>query len=286
MTTMPRVNLLLALLLLPLVVGCEGCRRDPDEPPEQEPLAPFTGDPATAFPSDGTPTSGIKLGHWTTASQPLRSNESDARGEIVCRAITNSSSSDDGKTLSFRGPLPSTRPVVLPKGQMRRFEYRLLTPLPLSSDLKKAELRNGLMVSTRPVDVPDMTRFYDVLSTEEFYFVILSERPERFAKFQVSDWVRPYRDELEFKDPRSNYRIIIPSTDDLLPLAETVLDWTSTAVLLWDDLSPDALTPRQQTAIADWVRFGGQLIVNGAEASEAIASVSCPAARRAASQAR
>ena len=157
---------------------------------------------------------------------------------------------------------------------MRRFEYRLLTPLPLSSDLKKAELRNGLMVSTRPVDVPDMTRFYDVLSTEEFYFVILSERPERFAKFQVSDWVRPYRDELEFKDPRSNYRIIIPSTDDLLPLAETVLDWTGTAVLLWDDLSPDALTPRQQTAIDDWVRFGGQLIVNGAEASEAIAKTS------------
>ncbi len=53
-----------------------------------------------------------------------------------------------------------------------------------------------------------------------------------------------------------------------------MLDWTSTAVLLWDDLSPDALTPPQQTAIADWVRFGGQLIVNGAEASEAIAKTS------------
>lgn len=271
---MPRVNLLLALLFLPLIVGCEGCRRDPDAPPEPKPLPPFTGDPATAFPSDGTPTSGIKLGHWVTASQPLRSNESDVRGEIVCRAITNSSASDDGETLSIQGPLPSTRPVVLPKGQMRRFEYRVLTSLPLSSDLKKVELVNGLMVSTRPVDVPDMNRFYDVLSTEEFYFVILSERPERFAKFQVSDWVRPYRDQLEFKDPRSNYRIIIPSTDDLLPLADTVLDWTSTAVLLWDDLSPDALTPQQQTAIADWVRFGGQLIVNGAEASEAIAKTS------------
>ncbi len=201
---MPRVNLLLALLFLPLIVGCEGCRQDPEAPPEPKPLPPFTGDPATAFPSDGTPTSGVKLGHWITASQPLRSNESDVRGEIVCRAITNSSASDDGKTVSVQGPLPSTRPVVLPKGQMRRFEYRLLTSLPLSSDLKKVELRNGLIVSTRPVDVPDMNRFYDVLSTEEFYFVILSERPERFAKFQVSDWVRPYRDELEFKDPRNN----------------------------------------------------------------------------------
>ena len=50
-----------------------------------------------------------------------------------------------------------------------------------------------------------------------------------------------------------------------------MLDWTSTAYVLWDDLSADALTPGQFTAIADWVRFGGQLIVNGADASDAIA---------------
>jgi hypothetical protein len=50
-----------------------------------------------------------------------------------------------------------------------------------------------------------------------------------------------------------------------------MLDWTSTAVVLWDDLSPDALTPQQQTALADWVRFGGRLIVNGAVASDSIA---------------
>ena len=33
---------------------------------------------------------------------------------------------------------------------------------------------------------------------------------------------------------------MIPPTDGLLPLAETMLDWTSTAYVLWDDLSPDA----------------------------------------------
>ncbi|MCG8651867.1 MAG: flagellar biosynthesis protein FlhA, partial [Pirellulales bacterium] len=49
-----------------------------------------------------------------------------------------------------------------------------------------------------------------------------------------------------------------------------MLDWTSTAVVLWDDLSPDALTPYQQQALADWVRFGGSLIINGATATEAI----------------
>ena len=50
-----------------------------------------------------------------------------------------------------------------------------------------------------------------------------------------------------------------------------MLDWTSTAVVLWDDLDANGLTPQQETALADWVRFGGQLIVNGASASDAIA---------------
>ena len=49
-----------------------------------------------------------------------------------------------------------------------------------------------------------------------------------------------------------------------------MLDWTATAFLFWDDLSADALTPAQQTAVADWIRFGGQLIVNGSAASDAI----------------
>jgi hypothetical protein len=108
------------------------------------------------------------------------------------------------------------------------------------------------------------------LAGEEFFFVVLTGRPERFAKFQVSDWVRPYVDELAFKSQSPNYRIVIPPIDDLLPLSETMLDWTATAVLFWDDLSPDALTPQQQVAIADWVRFGGVMIVNGAVGSDAV----------------
>ena len=32
--------------------------------------------------------------------------------------------------------------------------------------------------------------FY-VMAGEQYFFVILTNRPERFAKFQVADWVRP-----------------------------------------------------------------------------------------------
>jgi len=270
---MPRVNLLLALLWLPLVVGCEGCRRsnDPNAEEEQVPLEDFTARPALSFPSDGTPASGVKPGHWITASQALKSNKIDSRGQLVSRATASGVRGQDGTVETTTGGLPSMRPVVLPKGQMRRFDYRILTPIPSSSDQRRAFLQSRFVSTGRTVYEDNMGQPIGVLSGEEFFFVILTERPERFAKFQVSDWVRPFRDDFEFEDPRANFRIVLPPTKDVLPLAETMLDWTSTSVLLWDDLSPDALTPQQLTAIADWVRFGGQLIVNGAEASDAIA---------------
>lgn len=269
---MPRVRFLLALLSLPLLVGCDGCRRAGETPvdPPPTPLEDFSSRPPLAFPSNGTPASGIKPGHWITASQALRSNKIDSRGDLISRATAVSSASRDGSTQSTASNHSSMRPVVLPKGQMRRFDFRVLTPTPLSGDQPRGFLDSRFVSSGRTVFEGNIQQPFGVLAGEEFFFVILTERPERFAKFQVSDWARPYRDEGSFKDSRANYRIILPPTEDLLPLAETMLDWTSTAVVLWDDLPPDALTPQQQTAIADWVRFGGQLIVNGAAGSEAI----------------
>lgn len=272
---MPRVSFLLALLCLPFVVGCEGCRRDPqaeDKEDEQEaPLQDFSARPPQAFPADSNVVGGgIKPGHWMTASQSLKSNKIDSRGELISHASASASSFRTGQEQTSEGDVPTIRPVVLPKGQLRRFDYRILAPKPAASDQKRSYLSSKFVSAGRTVFFDTGRQPFNVLSREEFFFVVLTTRPERFAKFQVSDWVRPYKDESAFKDSRANYRIVFPPTDDLLPLAETMLDWTSTAVVLWDDLSPDALTPQQQTAIADWVRFGGQLIVNGAAASDAI----------------
>ena len=273
---MSRVSYLLAILCLPLVVGCEGCRRDPNQQAEDEaekeaPLDDFTAGLPAAFPADkNSSAGGIKPGHWMTASQSLKSNKVDARGELLSSASTTGSSFRSGVEQTSTGDVPTIRPVVLPKGQQRRFDYRILSPVPTSNDKKRSYLSSRFVSAGRTVFFDTGRQPFNVLAGEEFFFVILTNRPERFAKFQVSDWVRPFRDQLAFKDATANYRIVFPPTDDLLPLSETMLDWTSTAVVLWDDLSADALTPRQQSAIADWVRFGGQLIINGASASDAI----------------
>lgn len=274
-----RATFLLAILCLPMVVGCEGCRKDDPQAKQEEekqaPLDDFSARPPSVFPADLNPAGGgIKPGHWITASQPLKSNKVDSRGELVSRASASGASFQSGEKKFSMGDTPTIRPVVLPKGQLRRFNYRILPPLPVSADQKRSFLSSSFVSSGRTVFYDTGRQPFSVLAGEEFFFVILTERPERFAKFQVSDWVRPYVDELAFKSQSPNYRIVIPPIDDLLPLSETMLDWTTTAVLFWDDLSPDALTPQQQVAIADWVRFGGTIIVNGAVGSDAVSKTS------------
>ncbi len=275
---MPRFALLLLILCLPLIVGCEGCRNsgeseNDDQQDKQAALQDFSAKMPSVFPADINPISGgIKPGHWLTASQPLKSNKVDLRGELLSSVSVTGENFQSGAAQTIEGPIPSLRPAVLPKGQLRRFNYRTLAPIPPSSDEKKSYLNSRFLSRGRSVLYDTGRQPFNVLAAQEFFFVILTNRPERFAKFQVADWVRPPRDQYEFQDQLTNYRIVIPPVDELLPLSDTMLDWTATAVLFWDDLSPDALTPDQQTAIADWIRFGGQLIVNGADAADAIAN--------------
>ena len=276
---MPRPLLILAFSCLPLLVGCEGCRRGDEvdeDPAQQTPLQDFTAGPALAFPADAIPArSGIKPGHWLTASQGIKSNNSDVRGELrssstIPPAATLDAGPDVGGSLDHSAAISSLRPVVLPKGQNRRFQYRLLAPRAIPGDRKTALLDSRLVSSGRALLYDVASQPISLMSSEEYFFVVLTTRPERFAKLMVADWVRPFRNEVDFSSAAGNYRIVIPKVDSVLPLSETMLDWTSTAVVLWDDLSPDALMPRQQQALADWLHFGGTLIVNGAEAAETI----------------
>jgi hypothetical protein len=115
---------------------------------------------------------------------------------------------------------------------------------------------------------------FNVMRAAEYFFVVLTTRPDQFTRFQVADWARASETQLDNPFSGSNYRIVVPDASDVLPMPETMLDLTSTAVVLWDDLSEDALTPLQLSALADWIRFGGRLIVNGPAGSEAFANTS------------
>ncbi|MGB7347987.1 MAG: hypothetical protein WBD20_27425 [Pirellulaceae bacterium] len=274
---MLRVRLFLLLVCLPLVVGCEGCRSDADpkdpDKKEEEPIADFSSKPALAYPADSNLAgSGIKPGHWMTAGPTLKSNKADLKGELITQTSVVKSDVINGGGISNQlDGIQSLRPIYLPKGQQRRFDVRLLTPKPSSTEQRKLFLSNRFVSSGRSTFFDTGRQPFNVMIGQEYFIVILTNRPERFAALQVADWVKPLRGEFEFQSAKPNYRIVIPNTENMLAIPETMLDLTSTAVVLWDNLGPESLTPQQMTALADWVRFGGHLIVNGADASDAIA---------------
>lgn len=268
----------LALLSLPLVIGCEGCRRDAEESEEEEkqqqaPLEEFSSRPAQPFPADANVAGdGIKPGHWLTAAQSLKSNRVDARGQLRSSATLPPPPEPFEETAPMvpAESVTAVRPAVLPKGQQRRLDYRILAPAAAAIEGSRVLLSSRFVSSGRSLFYETGAQPLNRLESQEYFFVVLTSRPQRFAKFQVADWVRSYRDETSLTPRTNNYRLVFPDTDGLLPLSETMLDWTSTAVVLWDDLAAETLTPGQQKALSDWLYFGGTLVVNGAEAADAI----------------
>ncbi|MCO8123909.1 hypothetical protein NHH03_19345 [Stieleria sp. TO1_6] len=265
---------LFALLSLPLIVGCEGCRQTGPQDSSADDEAPrqaYSTEPAVVFPADQSATFGaVKPGHWMTAEQSIRSNKGDMRGELISRSAVSLRNMDMETSDSIES-LDTIRPVVLPKGQMRGFDFRFLCPVPRSVETRRINLASRLLPRSGGV-LDTGAQPFTVMRASEYFFVVLTNRPDRFTRFQVADWSRSSEQNLDLAVPDVNYRIVVPKAGELLPLPETMLDMTSTAVVFWDDLSEDALTPLQQSAIADWIRFGGRLVVNGPAASEAIAN--------------
>ncbi len=268
-----------AIVLLPLIVGCDGCRLSQPEDEEAKKLEQqqpaFTSLAAKAYPlsrpdagNSGAPDGAVKPGHWTSAEFSIRSNREDRRGVVQTRAeVGRSEVTFDGEfePAEFESAKSTLvrRPAVLPKGQRRRLDTRLLVPDRGNQTFDAIRFGGEFLSndSTGRLDLPP-SRFA-AMQAQTYFFVILSDRPERFTRLQTANWASPFRSEQSFTKNRDNYRIVIPPTQGVVPIAETAMDWTSTAVLLWDDVPVTALTMGQRTAILDWLHFGGLLIVNG-----------------------
>lgn len=289
---------LLALLLC-LIVGCEGCRPGQADPsdPVTAPLNEFTFAAGRALPAGDQPLqTAIKPGHWFTASQSLRSNLADQRGTLwqqLSIPLTpadpaEGAPSDDGPqgweaqrslvpasaataaTITVGGrpaatvPLTSQRPAILPRGSSRRLDAPLLAGIPSSGQPRNAWLSSRFQSSISGVAAETAATPLTLMAPQEYLLVVLTGRPNRFSAWQTADWARQVRlDEDATLPPQNYFRIIMPPTDGVLMLPETALHWTSTAVLVWDDLAPEALTAEQARALRDWVHFGGRLLING-----------------------
>ena len=227
------------------------------------PTDPFTFGPFTLRPSESDRIeAGIKPGHWTMATQEVRANFDDFRGELVTEVVQAGGDGVDldGQTFHLR----SSRPAVLPKTQKKLLDIAMFNPVDHFSRQVAPRL---LSRSGR-----------DVWNAREL--LIAASRPNSFSSSCLpgsrtttdtcTRWIR-------FGCRKAVRRIaarrrITGLCCRPLPwprrLPSHALFWTSTAVLLWDGLDPALLTTAQQQALVDWLHWGGQLIVSGPDSLE------------------
>ncbi len=265
-----------------LLTGCQGCRHalDLSTTDNAAGRSAVSGQAFKPFPAaEATGQSRVKPGHWFTATKPLQSNREDRRGTLEIVA-GHSRTNDEGKRTDVVHPVYSQRPAVLPHGQRKRLDFRLLAPLADREVDRAGFLRARLATNREGLVYDSGRRDLGFLRPEQYFFVVLTSRPERFVALQTADWVKPPPSiqvlETGGETP-VHFRLVFPPASELVSLPETMLDWTSIAYILWDDISVDRLTSGQRRALQDWLHWGGRLIVNGRHADRILTDSSLAA---------
>ena len=264
---------------LVVLVGCRSAAQpDGDETESGVSITLSTPRPMPHGPSPAGDR--IKRGHWTSFGISAKANREDERGTIVAKISdrrTNLDGDRDGRRRGGRtrgrGELgvasspDARRDVVLPRRQRRTTDVSLIA----AADTRRSRPAVDVRLTTRSGDFGlQSTGGLRTLGETEWFFVVLTERPERFRAWEDADWAVDSRAVDGFVKNDRNYHLVLPAVDGLVPVGSDSLHWTSTAVLVIDRVDPRVLTADQLRAVRDWVDRGGRLILNGPSAASAI----------------
>lgn len=289
--------LVLALIALPLVSGCGGCRSqelpdkeqselDKDKKPKPDfELTSLVVLPSTLDDDDeeqvedmdeedefgklseydsmmALSRTAVKPGHWVQVRHRLRANNFDFVGDLNANVLDRDLRSVKLERSPYR--LVSTRPMSLPKEQQKYIDVPLFIPDVQSSQSKMLQLGTRLRSRTGSRVVDFGGRPTVRLSAYQFFFVVLSDEPERYGFLKTLTVVRPPdSSDGEWDALPGDYAVKFINAEQPLPLPTNSLAWTSTAYTIWDDFDPAALSTDQQTALVDWLFWGGRLIISG-----------------------
>jgi len=288
-----RARLALILLAVACLTGCGGCDQQRAkakadakakaaktaeelekelEARKEKPKPPFEVGRATPLLSEtlvstaeGVPLRLAKPGHWTATVQQMKANLDNFEGRTTLSVV-------DGRGR----PLPlahtqyhmnSSRPAVLAKGRAKRVENELLPPtdagkLSVAADLiSKA---TGASVATDRAPDP-----WTLMPSFQYFLVVLAREPARYAYLKVTDATKaPYETDDGVMPP--HYRVVLADGNKPLPLPRNALTWTTVAYLVWDEVNLARIDLQQQTALIDWLHWGGRLIINGPDSLAAL----------------
>jgi hypothetical protein len=276
-------GLLLAMSLSATIAlpGCNGCRKTKSaaqkKAEEEEELLKqkqkrkpdFEIYSQRTYPTDPDQAQNfVKPGHWVTLMQQLQANNFDFQANIELTATDKEGTPYPVPNADFH--LISQRPATLPKGQIKATE--MITYVPPLSRFRSGESRtihfNSRLQAARGNSfVSESREGTSDLEDHTFFLVVLAKNPNNYRFLKVLDSVMaPRLDEDRLRT--THYRVTLPKISEDVPIPSNSLTWTSIAYVIWDDLDPQKLTPAQQSALLDWLHWGGQLIVNGPNSLE------------------
>jgi hypothetical protein len=270
------------LVLLVPVVGCKGCTQSGDPSSDQakkeeeakKKRQRLVADELRTLPF-ATESAGnlVKPGHWYQIRNKVKANFGD---ESLTAAVTVTDR--EGIPLSLGWGSDSVdfkRNVSLAVGQEKAIDVTLMHP---DTPIERTDA-NGLTekvtssirtrYSLRGIGTPILEETFPVKFLEGYQYdlVVMSRDLSRHTFWRGLDCI-VWRTSDDLQENRLAPHRIVDMTEEELAshFPSQLATMTSISHIVINDVSLSVLTEQQQNALADWLHFGGTLIINGPEA--------------------
>ncbi len=206
----------------------------------------------------------VKPGHFHTVSQSIKANHTDYQADLVTGSVDR-----QGIPLPIdktRFAMVTSRPAPLPKGVNKFFEMMFFIP-----DLSRYGKGRQVWLDTRVRsrrggrEIMRTTDLTTIMEGYQYFLVVLAEDHNEYSYIKTLDTVLPPFDEYgsDTEERLWYYRVFAPKIQNRVPLPSHPFAWTCVAYLIWDGIDPKLMAPDQQTALLDWLHWGGQVVVSG-----------------------
>jgi hypothetical protein len=273
--------LLLAVSVAVSLPGCGGCwsedplarlRREEEEEKKkrEKPKPDFeVGRPQILpFDSGSQQLQFVKHGHWMGAVQAAKANNFDFQAEIESSCARMGGEALELPNTAYR--LQTWRPAVLPKGQLKLLETtHFLVPPPRAADPNsmppRVHLETRLRARRGGREMNHGREPTTTMPAYQYFLVVLSDNADRYGYLKILPTIAPpVEDEQTLSlEGILHYRVLLPNTEEFVPVPTLPLQWTPIAYVLWDGMDPARLTVSQQQAMLDWLHWGGHLVISG-----------------------
>lgn len=267
----------LALLLLP-ILGCRGCNSDPQNT-TQDPNAKnknqkqrLVADELRTLPfSSEIAGNAVKPGHWYQTRHKLKANFGD---ESLVASMFDIDKQELPMPPWAQGiPLQFERNVSLAKGQEKTIELKVLQPDEFrqsdSSGFASSNVSLFTRYALRGLGSPILEESFLLKAMPEYQYdmLILSREVSPYTFWRGLDCIVWPLYEPDEKFRVTPHRIIdVPESELPNSIPSQLATMTSISHIVLNDATLSNLTNDQQSAMLDWLYFGGTLILNGPDA--------------------